>query len=63
MEQMQSSGVPLLDALGDIRDTTENGRLRDMMSDITRDVSDGASLSEAMGRHPKVFDNLYIFFH
>ena len=60
MEQMQSAGVPLLDALADIRDTTENTRLRDMMTEIHRDVSDGASLSEAMGKHPKVFNNLYL---
>jgi len=60
LEQMQGSGVPLLDALSDIRDTTDNGRLRDMMSDIQRDVSDGASLSEALNRHPKVFTNIYI---
>jgi len=57
---MQGAGVPLLDALADIRDTTDNGRLRDMMSDIQRDVNDGAALSEAMSRHPKVFNNLYI---
>ncbi len=60
LEQMQSSGVPLLDALADIRDTTDNGRLRDMMTDINRDVNDGASLSEALAKHPKVFTNLYI---
>lgn len=60
MEQMQSAGVPLLDALADIRDTTENGMLRDIMTEIHRDVSDGASLSESMERHPKVFHNLYI---
>lgn len=60
MEQMQSAGVPLLDALADIRDTTENSRMRDIMSDVARDVSDGSSLSEAMGRHPKVFKSLYI---
>lgn len=60
MEQMQSAGVPLLDALGDIRDTTEQDRLRDIMSEIYRDVSDGSSLSEAMGQHPKVFNSLYI---
>jgi type IV pilus assembly protein PilC len=60
MEQMQSAGVPLLDALADIRDTTENTRLRDMMTEIHRDVSDGASLSEAMAKHPKVFNNLYL---
>ncbi|MFN3700335.1 MAG: type II secretion system F family protein [Alphaproteobacteria bacterium] len=60
MEQMQSAGVPLLDALADIRDTTENDRLRDVMSEIVRDVSDGASLSESMARHPKIFGNIYI---
>ncbi len=60
MDQMQSAGVPLLDALGDIRDTTDHDMLRDMMSEICRDVSEGSSLSEAMARHPKVFHNLYI---
>lgn len=60
MEQMQSAGVPLLDALADIRDTTENTRMRDMMTEIHRDVSDGASLSEAMEKHPKIFNNLYL---
>lgn len=60
MEQMQSAGVPLLDALGDIRDATENDRLRDIMTEVNRDVSDGSSLSEAMAKHPKVFKPLYI---
>lgn len=60
MEQMQSAGVPLLDALSDIRDTTENQALRDIMSEVYRDVSDGASLSESMEKHPKVFKVLYV---
>ncbi len=60
MEQMQGAGVPLLTALGDIRDTTEHDRLRDIMSEIYRDVSEGSSLSEAMAKHPKIFTNLYI---
>ena len=60
MNQMQSAGVALLDALADIRDTTDNDRLRDIMSEVHRDVSDGAALSEAMSRHPKVFGNVFI---
>jgi len=60
MEQMQSAGVPLLDALGDIRDGSENDMMRDMMSEIHRDVRDGSSLSEALYKHPKVFKPLYI---
>lgn len=60
MEQMQSAGVSLLDSLGDIRDTTEHDTLRDIMSEIHRDVSEGSSLSEAMALHPRVFKNLYV---
>lgn len=60
LDQMQGAGVPLLDALADIRDTTDNDYMRDIMSEVYRDVSDGASVSEAMARHPKVFSGLYI---
>ncbi len=60
LNQMQEAGVPLMDALGDIRDSTENDSLRDIMSEIYREVSEGNSLSEAMANHPKIFTNLYI---
>ncbi len=60
MEQMESAGVPMLDALSDIRDGSENDQMRDIMSEIYRDVRDGSSLSEAMEKHPKIFKALYI---
>ncbi|MGH1376468.1 MAG: type II secretion system F family protein [Alphaproteobacteria bacterium] len=60
MEQMQSAGVPMLDALSDIRDGAENDQMRDIMSEVHRDVRDGAALSEAMEKHPKVFKSLFI---
>lgn len=60
MEQMQSAGVPLLEALSDIRDTTDHDALRDILSDVFRDVSEGSSLSEAMALHPKTFSSLYV---
>jgi type IV pilus assembly protein PilC len=60
LEQMQSAGVPMLDSLADIRDTTENAVLKDIMTEIFREVSEGTSLSEAMNQHPKVFHNLYV---
>jgi len=60
LEQMQSAGIPLLEALNDIRDTSDNNYLRDILTEIYRDVSEGSSLSEAMSRHPKVFTSLYI---
>ncbi len=60
MEQMQSAGVPMMEALADIRDTTDHNQLRDIMTEIHRAVSEGSPLSEAMAQHPKVFTNLYV---
>lgn len=60
LEQLQRSGVPLLDSLADIRDSTDAPILRDVMSEIHRDVSEGASLSQAMLKHPRYFDNVVI---
>lgn len=60
LEQMHSAGVPMLEALGDIRESMDNQTLSDIMADVHRNVSEGSSLSEAMAAHPKVFHQLYI---
>lgn len=60
LEQMQSAGVPLLSALSDIRDSIEHPTLRDIMTEIHREVSEGKPLSQAMAMHPKAFPNLCV---
>lgn len=60
LEQLQRSGVPLLDSLADIRDSTDSPILRDVMAEIHRDVSEGASLSQAMTKHPRYFSNIVV---
>lgn len=60
LEQLQRSGVPLLDALSDLRDSVEAPKLRDVMSEIHREVSEGKPLSEAMESHPQLFDEVTI---
>jgi type IV pilus assembly protein PilC len=60
LEQLQKAGVPLLDGLSDVRDTTESPRLRDVMSDVYREVAEGNSFSNALSRHPGVFEKIFI---
>ncbi len=60
MEQLQKAGVPLLDGLSDVRDTTDSPRLRDIMSDVYREVAEGSSLSAALAKHPAVFEPIFI---
>lgn len=60
MEQLTRSGVPLLDGLGDIRDSTDNFRLREIIGSLVNDIEGGKMLSEAMQSYPGVFDQIFI---
>ena len=60
LQQMQGAGIPLLDSLADIRDSSDNDKFRDVISEMYREVSEGSSFSEAMERQPKAFNNLHV---
>jgi len=60
MKQMQGAGIPILESLADIRDTSDNDAFRDVVSEMYRDLSEGSSFSEAMANHPRVFANLHV---
>lgn len=59
LQQLQAAGVGLMESLADVRDSTEQRRLRDLLAEIHQDVSEGVSLSEAFGRRPKVFGTVF----
>ncbi len=41
-------------------DLVEDSQLRDVVEKVRRSVEGGASLAEAMARHPRVFNDLYV---
>jgi general secretion pathway protein F len=53
------AGVPMVDSLGALIDQTENKALKRILAAIKRDVNEGMSLAEAMGKH-KAFDHIYV---
>ena len=57
---MINSGLSLLRALYILADQTENKQLAGVVDQVRQDVERGASLSQALGRHPKVFNRLYV---
>lgn len=57
---MQNAGIGLLESLSDAKDTADNATLRDIFTDIHKNVTEGASLSETMKNYPNVFNPLYI---
>jgi len=57
---MVNSGLPILKGLVILEEQTESKILARAIASVRTDVEGGASLSAAMAKHPKVFNNLYV---
>jgi type II secretory pathway component PulF len=60
MSLLLNSGVKIDKALSVLARTKSGSALAELLQKLSNDVRKGQSLSEAMAKHPKVFDNLYI---
>lgn len=59
MEQLTRAGVPILEGLADLRDSTQNPSFKEVVGQLVSSVEGGMMLSQAMAQHPKVFDNVF----
>jgi type IV pilus assembly protein PilC len=57
---MIDAGLPLVQGLNILADQAENKTFKRILKEITRDVEGGATLAEALKKHPKVFDSLFV---
>jgi type IV pilus assembly protein PilC len=57
---MISSGLSLLRALYVLEEQTEAPKLRNAIVAVRQDVEAGLSLSQAMAKHPRVFNDLFV---
>ncbi len=57
---MINAGLSLLRALYILAEQTENKALAEITNQVRIDVEKGASLSQALSKHPKAFNRLYI---
>ena len=57
---MINSGLSLLRSLYILEEQTENKALAAVISEVRQDVEKGASLSQALAKHPKIFNKLYV---
>jgi type IV pilus assembly protein PilC len=57
---MISSGMSILRALYVLEEQTEGKFLKETLVAVRKDVEAGLSLSDSMGRHPKVFSPLFV---
>lgn len=54
------AGLPLVQGLEILSSQEENKLFKKILLQIKKDVEGGSTLSDALKKHPKVFDNLYV---
>ncbi len=54
------AGLPIIRSLNILKEQVESVIFEDKINDMIKSIEGGSSLSEALARHPKVFDNLYV---
>ena len=60
LEQLSRAGVPLLECLGDLRDSMEEPVFREIIANLVKSIEGGKKLSQAMALHPNAFDKIFI---
>ena len=59
LEQTAKAGVPVLESLADLRDSSDNPRLREVLSAMYEAIEGGQTLSQAMSTYPSVFSEVF----
>lgn len=59
LSTLQDAGLPILRSIKILEQQQKPSMLKKCLKQVGEDVEGGATLSEAMGRHPKAFDRLY----
>ncbi|MBK5230740.1 MAG: type II secretion system F family protein [Thermoleophilia bacterium] len=60
LSTMIDSGMPLLRALYVLEEQTDDELLKERIADVRDDIEAGASLGDALDRHPTTFNELYV---
>lgn len=60
LSTMIDAGLPLVQCLDILASQTENKSFAKILYSVKSSVEQGATFSESLGKHPKVFDELYV---
>lgn len=59
LEQLTGAGVPILEALADLRDSLFHPHLREVIAGVIESIEGGRTLSQAMSEHPVAFNKVF----
>lgn len=57
---MIDAGLPLVQGITILSEQMDNKTFKRILTEVVKDVEGGASLAESLGKHPDVFDDLFV---
>ena len=57
---LQKAGLPILTSLFSLKEQSTSKSLKNVIDHLRKDIEQGSRLSDAMAKHPQVFNGLYI---
>src|SRR4051812_20373240 len=60
MATLIKSGIPLAESLGALVDQVTNIRFKTPLSEVRTNVNEGMAFADALAKHPKLFDELFV---
>lgn len=57
---LQDAGLPIVRSLKILEGNAKPGKLKNALTDVVEEIESGSTLSEAMGKSPKMFNRLYV---
>ncbi len=60
LSTLQDAGLPLVRSVRILAGQLKPGLLKNALTEVAEDVESGSSFSEALAKHPRVFDRLYV---
>ena len=60
LEQLTRAGVPLIEGLIDLRDSTDHPRFREVVANLIDDIEGGKQFSQAISEHQAIFDDVFV---
>jgi type IV pilus assembly protein PilC len=60
MATMVAAGIPILEALEVLGEQNDNPKLGEILGEVAADVRGGKDLSQAVAKHPKIFNTVFV---
>lgn len=60
LSSLLNAGIPLVESLEALTEQLENERLKTILTEVREEVIAGAKLSDSLGKHPRIFSDLFV---